>query len=446
MKESTVGYYQLSKSELDELWSKCVFIPDANVLLNLYRYPVQSRNDLLAAFKKISERLWLPHQAALEYQVNRLKVIAEQVRRFDEVEKSVNKVYTELKNDFSRLQLEKKHSLIEPGKLLDKLRGILDEFIEQLKDIKKEQGNVHGIDRIRDEIDALFANRVGGSPQSQDELDAIYEEGDRRFQQRRPPGYMDRDKRSQEDQKDIRYYNGLLFKREYGDLILWKQIKSEVENNNIKHVIFITDDGKEDWWWIVSSEGEKTIGPRPELVQEITACGVKLFHMYSSEGFLRQASEYLKLDVTNESIASVGDIARVDNKMQFSHRGMAAELAVYKWLYEIEYPHDTVSWEIGGLPEFIVQTRESGKTIGFEALLSNGRNVRSRIRDRIEEGQRMIDEGVMDEFYIVVVVEGDNVQRVKQVVGSDRNAEHVIIGKMYRDDNLGEEQVIFQRV
>ena len=56
-------------------------------------------------------------------------------------------------------------------------------------------------------------------------------------------------------------------------------------------MIFVTDDAKEDWWQI---QDDRTIGPRPELVTEfMTVCKVP-FYMYSSEQFVKYASDFLK--------------------------------------------------------------------------------------------------------------------------------------------------------
>ena len=38
---------------------------DANVLLNLYRYPEPARKDLFKVLNKIKERIWVPYHAAL---------------------------------------------------------------------------------------------------------------------------------------------------------------------------------------------------------------------------------------------------------------------------------------------------------------------------------------------------------------------------------------------
>ena len=86
MRKTFSGYYRPSQAEFHELWGKkCVFILDASVLLNLYRYPEKAREDLARILEHIKSQLWVPHQAALEYQENRLKVIAEQKSRYRKV-------------------------------------------------------------------------------------------------------------------------------------------------------------------------------------------------------------------------------------------------------------------------------------------------------------------------------------------------------------------------
>ena len=60
MRETFRGYYRPTHDEFSELWEKCVVILDTNVLLNLYRYPSEARDDLLKVFQQISDRLWIP--------------------------------------------------------------------------------------------------------------------------------------------------------------------------------------------------------------------------------------------------------------------------------------------------------------------------------------------------------------------------------------------------
>ncbi len=61
---------------------------DTNVLLGLYRYPKEAHDELIRTFNQIEDRLWIPHQVALEYQENRLSVISEQLGKYDDVVKN----------------------------------------------------------------------------------------------------------------------------------------------------------------------------------------------------------------------------------------------------------------------------------------------------------------------------------------------------------------------
>jgi DNA-binding NarL/FixJ family response regulator len=315
MKENFVGYYRPSDNVLSRLWKNATFMLDANVLLNLYRYPKEARDDLLKVFTQIADRLWIPHQVALEYQVNRLGVIAEQVRRYDEVKDVLKDVKQRLEAEFGKLQLKRRHSSISPDKFLEKVSNIFDEFVTDLEALRKEQPDVFDEDKLRDEVDLLFKGRVGSPPESQAELDKIYEEGKVRYDQKCPPGYEDRGK-AKPDEREVYVHRNLVFRREYGVLILWYQIIKEAGTRDLKDVIFITDDDKEDWWWIVESKGKKIIGPRPELVEELSSkAGVSSFYMYNSERFLEFAKKYLGIQVKPESIHQVRDITQLAKRL-----------------------------------------------------------------------------------------------------------------------------------
>src|SRR5712672_2979276 len=108
MRDVFPAYYSLDKSKLKKLWAEATIVLDANVLLNLYRYPIQARDDLLSLLGKVSSRLFVPYQAALEYQRHRLDVIASQLKRFEDVRKVLQDVQGRLSGEFGRLQLKKR--------------------------------------------------------------------------------------------------------------------------------------------------------------------------------------------------------------------------------------------------------------------------------------------------------------------------------------------------
>lgn len=190
MKTDFIGYYRPTDEEFSELWEKCVFMLDANMLLNLYRYPTEARDDLLGVLEKVSDRLWIPHQAALEYQENRLGVIAKQIGKFKKVRDLLDKTKGSLKGGLVTLELKKRHSTINPGEWLERIGQVFEELKQELKRLEEGQPDVND-DSLRGTIDHLLEGKVGPPFESQLELDKLYEEGEARYDQELPPGYKE---------------------------------------------------------------------------------------------------------------------------------------------------------------------------------------------------------------------------------------------------------------
>ena len=55
---------------------------DANVLLNMYTYSIQTREVFLGILNSLADRIWLPYQAAREYHRNRLGIIGKEIKRY----------------------------------------------------------------------------------------------------------------------------------------------------------------------------------------------------------------------------------------------------------------------------------------------------------------------------------------------------------------------------
>jgi hypothetical protein len=209
-------------------------------------------------------------------------------------------------------------------------------------------------------LDEILDGKIGPTPEQKD-LDATYTEGKRRYEENCPPGYLDASKAKSSD--SVYTSNGLRIERQYGDLLVWKQIVTTAAERQIKDLIFVTDDEKEDWWWVVESKGKKTIGPRPELIEEIQRdAGVSTFYMYSSERFIQYAKDYLGIAVNPESIEQIRDASQ-DKK---TIRQLGAEIAVLEWLARIHAQNRLE--EPGGFPEFVV-TLPDGSRLGYEVML-----------------------------------------------------------------------------
>jgi len=108
-------------------------------------------------------------------------------------------------------------------------------------------------------------------------LHEVYLRAEQRIQLSVPPGYEDAGKKKN-------------FHR-YGDVLIWFQLLDYGKVHK-KPIMFVTSDAKTDWWLERSG---KTIGPRPELAQEMHTVAGVAFHMYSPDRFLEYAQLEEKL-------------------------------------------------------------------------------------------------------------------------------------------------------
>jgi hypothetical protein len=95
-------------------------------------------------------------------------------------------------------------------------------------------------------------------------------------------------------------------------------------------LIFITSDTKEDWWW---RHGQSTVGPRPELVQEIAGFASVRFYMYSVERFLSEAQKRVDTKVESTEVKkAAAEFKDIESKKQskLDIDAFSADLA-YLW-------------------------------------------------------------------------------------------------------------------
>jgi PIN like domain len=307
MKSMFPGYYRPSDAEFKALWNDCTFMLDANVLLNVYRFPKGARDDLLKVLEAISNRLWVPNQAALEFQVNRLGVIIDQTKKFHDVRSIIDEAAATLANKLQNLQLEKRHSVIKVDEFLSDLRKLSLAFTSKLDAIENEQPDLIESDFLRDRLDALLNGKIG-EPFSREALNELHKEGEERFKSERPPGFKDSHKDKKGDNL-VFAANNAAVQRKYGDLVLWKQILKHTKDKQIRSVILVVDDAKEDWWWKDYANGSKKIGPRPELIHEIMSqSDVKCFYMYTTPQFLGYAGKHFDLKLREQSVTEATEI------------------------------------------------------------------------------------------------------------------------------------------
>lgn len=286
------GYVTAMAEDYSRVLNEGMVVPDANVLLNLYRYTADARDDLLAVLDQLDDRLWVPHQALFEFWRNRESVLQDPRdtgKTVQELSAHRERAFSAFRAWANRVSLPLEQSTELLGKLsaaFDAVMGGIDEFADtRAVEVARDTGK----DSILRSLEQMLRNRVGLALSEEAHARAVVE-GLRRIAEREPPGYMDKKK---DDEGAA------------GDYLVWEQVLIEAEGRRCD-VLFVTGDVKEDWWRV--EHGERR-GPRIELVNELRRrSGMRLF-MLRPPQLLDYARTALKVAVREESVQ---DVDRVD--------------------------------------------------------------------------------------------------------------------------------------
>jgi hypothetical protein len=403
MKNKFLEFSQPDIDQYSSIWKDAVFIFDTNVLLNLYRFRASTREDLLGVLEKLSPRIWLPHHAALEFQRNRLKVLASQIKLFSDVRKSLAKAKSSLVSEIGNLKLDKRHSLIDATPFMESLEGLVSDFQNDLDKAYAEQQKVHEADELRSRLEKLFEGRVGDAPESQIELDKLYEVAKERYKCKIPPGYEDVSK--VKDDEATYSHRGLLYRKEYGDYLVWNQILAHLKSSESKYLVFVTSDEKEDWWQRLDADGPKTIGPRVELIDEaLRIGGVKGFLMYNIERFLENSKSFVQATVSQGTIEEVREIAALGEERLLKIQNEIAvpnfEIqAVVRWFSD---KYRSVAVTQGSFPDFLYSSKRGA--VGVSVIdRSDPEEALASLLNAISITQYPIAAGKIDEIQFVFV-------------------------------------------
>jgi len=278
----------LSDAAKSDIVEKGMIVFDTNALLGLYRYAPLTRREVIDLLKKrISKRSWIPHQVAVEFLRHRTEYINEDQARVKESEANISKALDAVVTAINKAEFQKIGSALDLKGVFAALEDGKAKLLGELKKVAAAYPDLTEKDEVLDFVEELFGDEIGRPYENQNVLDAIYQDGQRRYELGIPPGFKD-------SHKDDSFFieSGLKYKRKFGDLLIWKQLLQQIaeDKKRFGKVVFVTQERKEDWW--ISEQG-KIIGPRVELRQELQTSGIKDFHMYSMAQFievLRQTS------------------------------------------------------------------------------------------------------------------------------------------------------------
>lgn len=269
----------------------------------------------------------------------------------------------------------------------------------EIDGFKEMSMDINSLDTIREKIDELFYGKIGKAPKNQEEIDKITKEGAIRYKYRIPPGFRDNKKDLNEDESSHNKHENVYYERKYGDLIIWKQIIKHAKESGLTDIIFITDDNKSDWWLKKSG---KTIGARPELINEITEeANVERFHMYTMENFLSYANEKMGAKVEEEVIQEVRNISSNNNLEKHSNNGSIEDIVQNYLLQRFE---TVVAESEDYVFDYIVSNGNLKNGIVVKDLRLT-ENIKNSIIDNIERIKNSIYNASLEMVYVICILE-----------------------------------------
>jgi hypothetical protein len=217
----------------------------------------------------------LPHQFAFEYVRGRHSTILKQVRNYLKIEDALRKIKD------TDIAPRREHPYLSEN-AFRAFEAIQSELSESRKALDKLVQD----DPYAGKLLQALEGRVSLAP-SPEEVAKLHEVAKARYDKKIPPGFADL---KEKDVPDA-----------YGDYIGWSQLM-QIAAKEQRGIIFVTDDFKNDWWHI---EGDRTVGPRPELLEEFARTTQQQICLYTSELFLRAAKEFMAADIREDVIEEV---------------------------------------------------------------------------------------------------------------------------------------------
>lgn len=263
---------------INEIKDSCLFIFDTNILLLPYKTSPKSLEELKRIYLTLlsQNRLYIPARVLREFGNNRGKNLAEIYKRLKQKENSLDKF--DLKIDFFPL-LENEQDYKDVENVEKEIKNLIRKNRVSLKNLQNRVSNYNWNDPVSLMYKDLFKEEIIIDVKKEREL--IIEDLNFRIEHKIAPGYND----SSKSDKGI------------GDLIIWQTIL-EIGKEHDKDIIFVTDDSKNDWFYI---EEKQTIYPKFELFDEFRRYSQNTIHILDITNFLeiQDASKETIRDIEN---------------------------------------------------------------------------------------------------------------------------------------------------
>lgn len=265
---------------------KTIIVLDTNIILDLARYSLYTSKNILEIFNQCIGSIWIPNQVYEEYTKNKYPVFGELKKRYSSFEKNLLEIINASEKKIEK-NLNGYNKYFDKDSLLRDLSNKIGEFRDIIKSYKDRVGIEYDeitsdspkiIDDIENFVSKLEEREQVGEKIGFKEKLEIIKEGELRYRYKLPPGFMDCEK------------DGI---EKFGDLFVWKEILKLPSKNEVKNIIFITNDIKDDWW---SKDKSGNLEMRSELLDEFNEINKKTYiNFMTMSEFQKYASEVYDL-------------------------------------------------------------------------------------------------------------------------------------------------------
>lgn len=292
------GYGTPSDEEYRAALTSALVVLDTNVLLNLYRYNVETRASMIDVIAALGHRFWIPRQVLEEFWRNRERALASPLGEVKQsgldLGKQLDSARETLRGWVNKAALTDEAADPVEQQLVtafDAAKKLIEDLVDA-DQVQRARNTKH--DPVLTLLEPVLQAHVG--PRMTDSAyAAAVTEGQRRAAAGEPPGFGDAKK------ADVGSEGAA------GDYLVWEQLLVEAQRRQLD-VVFVTGDVKKDWW---RYEGSFARGPRIELARELSRrCGTLLFMLRPD--MLLSYADALAVTVEQRSVDNVERTTRTE--------------------------------------------------------------------------------------------------------------------------------------
>ncbi|MFQ6226277.1 PIN-like domain-containing protein [Nocardia sp. NPDC002869] len=276
-------FYRPEPEDVRHAFEHGLIVLDTNVLLNVLRYSSIAREELLGVIESIGERCFVPHQVALEYNRNRVGVVAARHKELEEASADVDEIRGKLRGLVGRIRDRRMVSMEVSQHLEASVDGVISEFRDATSRAMEQYDlaapNMVGqVDEWTKRLSTALDGRVADAP-TDDIRQADAKEAKRRREEKLAPGFRD---------------------EAGGDYLWWAEVLREPTLKDRPLLVVSDDVAKGDW---VFEQHGLRVGPHEILIDDVINAGGSGVWLATTRDLLKLAEESGLSDVSDATLA-----------------------------------------------------------------------------------------------------------------------------------------------